>query len=146
MIYDQFKMFRYMMLRYMISSKCLRYEISRELKIYNAPISTTRSEFQLKNECWTIWYNLISSDSIGFDWTFFILYYPHRLSKKLKILQLFICGSQVQTATENWYRKSMRGFNFVPIRSDSMLIFLWVGIGLGTFFRLKPCSNDLTHV
>ena len=44
--------------------------------------------------------------------------------KKLKILQLFICGSQVQTGTENWYRKPMLGFNFVPIRSDPMLIFL----------------------
>ncbi len=44
--------------------------------------------------------------------------------KKLKILQIFICGSQVLTGTENWYRKSMRGFNFVPIRSDPMLIFL----------------------
>ncbi len=44
--------------------------------------------------------------------------------KKLKILQLFICGSQVQTGTENWYRKPMRGFNFVPIRTDPMLIFL----------------------
>ncbi len=28
------------------------------------------------------------------------------------------CGSQV------WYRKPMRGFNFVPIRSDPMPIFL----------------------
>ena len=34
------------------------------------------------------------------------------------------CGSQVQTGTENWYRKLMRGINFVPIRSDPMLIFL----------------------
>ncbi len=34
------------------------------------------------------------------------------------------CGSQVQTGTENWYRKPMRGFNFVPIWSDPMLIFL----------------------
>ena len=34
------------------------------------------------------------------------------------------CGSQVQTGTENWYRKPMRGFNFVLIRSDPMLIFL----------------------
>ena len=45
--------------------------------------------------------------------------------KKLKIFQLFIgCGSQVQTGTENWYQKPMHGFNFVPIRSDPMLIFL----------------------
>ena len=47
--------------------------------------------------------------------------------KKLKILELFYlsgCGAQVQTGTENWYRKPMSGFNFVPIRSDPMLIFL----------------------
>ena len=46
--------------------------------------------------------------------------------KQLKIFQLFIGRkSQVQTGTENWYRKPICvGFNFVPIRSDSMLIFL----------------------
>ena len=27
------------------------------------------------------------------------------------------CGSQVQARTENWCRKPMHGFNFVPIRS-----------------------------
>jgi hypothetical protein len=30
----------------------------------------------------------------------------------------------VQTGTENWYRMPMRGFNFVPIQPDPMLIFL----------------------
>ena len=34
------------------------------------------------------------------------------------------CGSQIQTGTENWCRKPMRGFNFVPILSNPMLIFL----------------------
>ncbi len=38
--------------------------------------------------------------------------------KKLKILHLFICGSQFQNGTENWYRKPMRGFNFFPMCSD----------------------------
>ena len=43
---------------------------------------------------------------------------------KVKILYHLGCGSQVQTGTENWYRNSLRGFNFLPIRSDPMLIFL----------------------
>ena len=30
----------------------------------------------------------------------------------------------VQTGTEKWYRKPMRGFNFAPIQPDLMLIFL----------------------
>ena len=34
------------------------------------------------------------------------------------------CGSQVQTGTENWYRKPMRGFQFCSEQVRSMLIFL----------------------
>ena len=63
------------------------------------------------------------------DWIFFhlVLSAPSD-QKKLKILQPLYhpdCGSQVQIIkTGNWYRKHMRGFNFVPIRSNPMLIFL----------------------
>ena len=61
---------------------------------------------------------------IGSDWTFSSCIIHTARPKKLKILQLFICGSQVQTGTKNWYRKPISGFNFVPIRSDPTFIFL----------------------
>ena len=61
---------------------------------------------------------------IGSDWTFFILYCPHRRTKKVENTSTFITGSQVQTGTENRHQKPTRGFNFVPIRSDPLLIFL----------------------
>ena len=59
---------------------------------------------------------------------FSILYYRSP-QNRLKILQ---------TLSENWYRKPMRGFNFVPIRSDPkpqypMLIFLNVNWPLMLF-------------
>ena len=57
---------------------------------------------------------------------FFILYYPCRRTKTIENTSTLYhpgCGSQVQTGAENWHRKPMRGFNFVPIRSDPMLIF-----------------------
>ena len=44
--------------------------------------------------------------------------------KTLKILQLLIIGSQVQTGTENCYQMPVLEFNFVRIRSDPRLIFL----------------------
>ncbi len=70
------------------------------------------------------------SVSIGSDWTFFqfVLSTPPDQKKVENTSTLYHpgCGSQVQTGTENWYRKPMRGFNFVPIRSDPMLIF-WSG-------------------
>ena len=58
---------------------------------------------------------------------FSILYYPHCWTKKVENTSTLYrpgCGSQVQTGTENCYRKPMLGFNFVPIRSDPMFIFL----------------------
>ena len=62
--------------------------------------------------------------SVGSDWTFFHLYYPHHQTKKVENTLSPGFGSQVQTGTEKLYRKPMRGFNFVPIQSDPMLIFL----------------------
>ncbi len=62
--------------------------------------------------------------------------------KKLEILQLFIIGSQVQTGTETWYRKPMRGFNFVPIRSDPMLIFLSGNRPLAGDYCTSKTNND----
>ena len=35
-----------------------------------------------------------------------------------------ISSCVVEGKTLGWYRKPMRGFNLVPIRSDPMLIFL----------------------
>ena len=52
------------------------------------------------------------------------------------------CGSHVQTGTENWYRKPMRGFNFVPIRSDPMLIFLSGNRPLSRFSTWRICSRE----
>ncbi len=71
---------------------------------------------------------------IGSDWTFFILYYPHRRTKKVENTSTFITESHVQTGTENRHQKPMRGFNFVPIRSDPLLIFLSGNRPLGLFY------------
>ncbi len=62
-----------------------------------------------------------ASDRTGL---FSILYHPHRRTKNVELLYYPGCGSQIQTGTENWYRKPMRGFNFVPIQSHPMLVFL----------------------
>ena len=65
--------------------------------------------------------------SIGSVGLFLILYYPHRQTKKVENASTLYhpgCGSKVQTGTENWFRTPMRGFNYVPIRSDPILIFL----------------------
>ena len=53
------------------------------------------------------------------DWTFCVIHTagPKRVESTSTLYHPG-CGS------ENWYRKPMRGFNFVPIWSDSMLIFL----------------------
>ena len=65
--------------------------------------------------------------SIGSDWLSVRLIIHTTGPKKVENTSTLYhpgCGSQVQTGTENWYRKSMRGFNFVLIRSDPMLISL----------------------
>ncbi len=55
------------------------------------------------------------------DWTFFhlVLSAPpdQKTVENSSTLYHPGCGSQVQTETKNWYRKPMRGFNFLPIRS-----------------------------
>ncbi len=71
--------------------------------------------------------------SIGSKWTFFhlVLSAPpdQKTVENTSTLYHLGCGSQVQTGTENWYKRRMRGFSFVPIRPISCL-FSWVEIGL----------------
>ena len=62
--------------------------------------------------------------SIGSDWTFFhLVLYIHTVGPKkvenTSTLYHPSCGSQIQTGTENWYRKPMRGFNFAPVPSHA---------------------------
>ena len=67
------------------------------------------------------------SGIIGSDWTFFPLVLsaqPDQSVENISALYYPGCRTQIQSGTENWYRKPMRGFKFVPIRSDPMLIFL----------------------
>ena len=77
---------------------------------------------------------------IGSDWTFSILYYPHRRTwKKVENTSTLYhpgCGSQVQTGTENWYRNSRARVQFC---SDPIShLFSWVKIGLTlTLNRLR---------
>ncbi len=84
--------------------------------------------------------------SIGSGWTFFhfVLSTPPDQKKVENTSTLYHpgCGSQVQTGTENWYRKPMRGFNFVPILSDPMLIFL---NGNRALFLVCPPSGNLVR-
>jgi hypothetical protein len=50
--------------------------------------------------------------------------------KQLKILQLFIIrivDHRFKLKQKNWYRKPMRGFDFVPLRSDPILVIFRSG-------------------
>ena len=66
---------------------------------------------------------VLISHRIGLDFSpISISYYLPRQTKNTSTLYHPSCGSQF--GTENWYRKLMRGFKFVPIWSYLMLIFL----------------------
>ncbi len=59
----------------------------------------------------------IGSDRIGLDFLPSCIIHTTGPKKVENASTLYHpgCRSQVQTATENWYRKPMRGFNFAPI-------------------------------
>ena len=82
----------------------------------------------------------------------FILFTPPD-GKKFRILQLFIIRVGDQSGTENWYRKPVHGFNFVPIRSDTYfpvwkpgwLVLIWTQTEF--YMReLRHAGEHLTQV
>ncbi len=77
------------------------------------------------------------------EFSHLVLFTPR--NQKVENASTFIIGSQVQTGIENWYRKHIHGFNFLPIRSDPMLIFLSGNRLLGTFLVVIRAAYEANY-